>query len=234
MTDGEYTFKQTVKERSNLKRNAIYKKNGCKSKKCTLPSDRLSKKERDKMNGPVQSIMMSRPCNNWKQFRSLPETLQHEYIEGLIKNYEARACDIAQMFGVSYATIYAAFHKNIKFPAGGAAAKMSEKFMDFLTTPEEKSDSTIETKLVAPPLYKKKETDISMQKITLGQLRQYLNCEEYIEVVMKNDEWKDYSAIKASSKLLDPFNDWIITELAFGDGGIITSTLLPRVRICEP
>ena len=39
MTDGAFCFQEDVRDRSIIKRGAVHKKNGSKSKKCTLPSD---------------------------------------------------------------------------------------------------------------------------------------------------------------------------------------------------
>lgn len=155
MTDAEYVFKKTVKERSDVKRSAVHKKNGSKSKKCKTPSDYLTKKEREKMNGPVVSLKMNKPMTNWKEFRSLPEGLQREYIIGLITNYGARGNDIAQMMGVSKCQFYSAckaYNDPIFFKRGGQNAHgMDERFMDFLTAPPEKSEPVIVEKLVAVP-----------------------------------------------------------------------------------
>ena len=232
MTDESYVFNQTMHERAKSKTGAMHRKNGSRSKKCTLPSDHLTKKEREKMNGPVQSIKMNRPYNDWRQFRSLPESMQVEYLNNLITKYGARGCDIAQMFDISSSCLYATckgYVDKVYFPRG-KHDKMTERFEDFLTSPGDDEEPVTETKLVAPPLYKKKEADIPMQKITLGQLRQYLDCGESIEVVMDDEEWDSFSRIKASSKLLDPFNDWTIIEMGLGNSPA-SSLLLPRIRI---
>lgn len=106
MTDEQYVFHQDVKERKKMKTGAMHKKNGCKSKKCTLPSDYLSKKEKAKLSGPVISIKMNQPYYDYRSFKKLPLGLQREYFESLITNYGARYIDIAGMLGISKITMY--------------------------------------------------------------------------------------------------------------------------------
>lgn len=44
LSDEEYTFRQDIKEKKSIGRGAFAKKNGSKSKKCTLPYEYLTKK----------------------------------------------------------------------------------------------------------------------------------------------------------------------------------------------
>ena len=53
MTDEEYLFRQTERETKRTARGAAAKKCGSKSKKCSLPSDYLSAKQRKGLNGKV-------------------------------------------------------------------------------------------------------------------------------------------------------------------------------------
>lgn len=48
MNDIEFILKEDIKEKKKAGSGYRYKKNGSKSKKCTLPSDNLSKKEIEK------------------------------------------------------------------------------------------------------------------------------------------------------------------------------------------
>lgn len=141
MTDEKFVFNQDVRERSKMKTGAMHKKNGCKSKKCTLPSDYLSTKEKKKLNGPVSSISMNKPYYDWRSFTSLNPEVQAEYLNGLITNYGARAKDLAEMFGIGYSTFWKKMHdqnlsvkldtKHIK-----RTKKMDDRWLDFITNPE--------------------------------------------------------------------------------------------------
>ena len=138
MTDAAYCFREDVKIRSKIKQSAIHKKNGSKSKKCTLPSDYLTASQKKKMNGECYSLKMNEPITDWKYFRSFPENLQVEYLNNLIKNYGARGCDLAQMLGISAPALYAvckSYSNPVMFPRGGFR-NMSTAFMDFLTRPK--------------------------------------------------------------------------------------------------
>lgn len=74
-----HDFDYDVKQKKQLARNAKYKKNGSKSKKCTLPSDFLSRKEKLKMNSEVKTYSMRVPYS-WEEFKAMPLDIQREYL----------------------------------------------------------------------------------------------------------------------------------------------------------
>lgn len=136
MTEAAHVFNQDVRDRSRIKSGATHKKNGSKSKKCTFPSDYLSAKEKKKLSGPVVKINMSQPFYDWIEFKKLPPTLQSEYICGLINNYGARACDLAEMFSIKSNTFNNYINRlepRPRFQHGQRT--MDSRFMDFVTTP---------------------------------------------------------------------------------------------------
>lgn len=79
-------FDYDVRQKKALARNAIYRKNGCKSKKCTLPSDKLSKAEWKKRNGEIMTYDFGKPIS-WKDWKAMPDDLQVEYFNGLKKRF---------------------------------------------------------------------------------------------------------------------------------------------------
>ena len=168
MTDAAYCYQEDVRTRSDIKKSAIHKKNGSKSKKCTLPSDYMTEGQKKKMNGRIYSMKMNEPITDWKYFRSFPENLQVEYLNNLIQNYGARGCDLAQMLGTSAPALYAvckSYSNPVIFPRGGFR-NMNEKFMDFLTTPAKPEEVTKE--VIAEPVPEEPETlvlDISKREI---------------------------------------------------------------------
>ena len=138
MTDERFVFQQDVKERSKMKTGAFHKKNGCKSKKCTLPSDRLTASQKKKLNGECMSIKMNEPYHNWKDFKRLSIDMQRNYISNLVVEHHARSKDIAEMFNVSPTTFSQyciKFNPRIKFNGGRV---MDEKWLDFITKPAPK------------------------------------------------------------------------------------------------
>ena len=146
MTDERYVFNQDVAERSKMKTGAFHKKNGSKSKKCTLPSDHLTEAQKKKLSGPCFTINMNEPFHDWKKFKSLPQSMQAAYINGLVENYGARRSDIAEMLGTT-ATNFSAYCCHAlrdKVPLANKNTPpkrvMDERFLDFLTKPDAKEE----------------------------------------------------------------------------------------------
>lgn len=99
MTDEEYIFRQTSAERKRNGRGDFNKKRKG-GRFVRLPSDNLTKKEREKMNGECLQYNMNAPVK-WSEFLTWPQDLQREYIEKLAESYNAKNEDIAKMLGVS-------------------------------------------------------------------------------------------------------------------------------------
>lgn len=121
MNDAEYLFKTTSAER---KRNGVgdfHKKRGG-GRYVRLPSDNLSKKEREAMNSDVTKINLNAPVI-WREFKLWPQDLQVEYIRKLETNYNARTAVIAEMMGIGEWTLQQ-HRKHIGCPAkvGGKRA----------------------------------------------------------------------------------------------------------------
>lgn len=139
MTDEKFVFHEDVRERAKMKTGAMHKKGAKRVTNCKFPSDYLTKKEKEKMNGPVIRIKMNEPYYDWREFRKLPESLQIEYLQGLVNNYGARCKDLSEMFNMSYIH----FNKTVKslstpivFKHGGSAVRaMDERWLDFITKP---------------------------------------------------------------------------------------------------
>ena len=139
MTDERFVFQEDVKERRKMKTGAMHKKGAKRVTNCKFPSDYLSRKEKEKLSGPVISIKMDQPYYDWKEFRKLPEELQIEYLNGLIDNYGARQKDLGEMFGITVGTLSVAckaLNPPVKFKmAGKETHKMDERWLDFITKP---------------------------------------------------------------------------------------------------
>lgn len=91
----KYDFYKDVKDKKTLARNAKYKKNGSKSKKCTLPSDYLTRKEKQKMNSEVKTYKMNQKYS-WKEFMEMPLDIQREYLIHLRDTYGVKALVICK------------------------------------------------------------------------------------------------------------------------------------------
>lgn len=177
MTDERYIFNETVNERSKMKRGAAHRKNGSKSKKCTMPSDHLTAKEKKKLNGECRMIKMNRPYKDWNQFKKLSESVKYSYISGLVEDYGARACDICEMFGISYQTLYDEF-KRWSIPTKPFKKKrnMDERWLDFITKPEVVEGIEKPKKTDAEIL--KERFDISIEEPAVKETTEEVKVEE--------------------------------------------------------
>lgn len=91
MDDGKYLFISDVKERKTIARNSRYKKNGCKSKKCTLPSDYMTRKEIAAMNSDVITCKFDE-FYSWEDFKKFKDSTKIDYIEHICSKY---SCSIS-------------------------------------------------------------------------------------------------------------------------------------------
>lgn len=85
-SDEEYIFRKDVIDKKVISRGARHKKNGSKSKKCTLPSDYLTRKEKMKMNSEVQSWNMN-ALYTYDEFKEMPNDIKIEYLQALTDKY---------------------------------------------------------------------------------------------------------------------------------------------------
>lgn len=99
MDEARYLFNQTSYERKRVGRGAAAKKNGCKSKRCGMPSDYLTPAQKKKLNGECKVYDLSKPMT-WKQFQKMPEDLQTEYIRKLA-DMGASILDVTAMMGAT-------------------------------------------------------------------------------------------------------------------------------------
>lgn len=105
MTDEKYEFMQDCKEKKFTARSARNKRTHTgKGGRVRFPSDYLSAKEREAMNGECVSYRMNEPIT-WEEFKSWPDEHQKTYILLLRKKFNVPDKDIAEMMGVSTWTI---------------------------------------------------------------------------------------------------------------------------------
>lgn len=101
MTDEKYVFVTDVAEKKRTARGAFNKRihNG-KRGGVKFPSDYLTKKERNKMNGEVKIYKINEPIT-YKEFKSYPDDIKIEYIQNLRKKFDVPDTAISEMFGLS-------------------------------------------------------------------------------------------------------------------------------------
>lgn len=100
MRDEEFFFVSDVIDKKTTARSARNRRthNG-KGGKVRLPSDNLSKKELQKMNGEVKSYKLNSPMT-WAEFKSMPDDLRVTYIKLLRERFNVPDCRIADMMGI--------------------------------------------------------------------------------------------------------------------------------------
>ena len=97
-------FDYEVLQRKRIANSAKNRKNGSKSKKCSLPSDGMSHKQWKERNGEIVSVRMNQPMS-WEQFKKLHRDSQQLYICTLQDLYDASINGIAAMFEISVNTL---------------------------------------------------------------------------------------------------------------------------------
>ena len=84
--------------------SAARRKNGSRSKRCTLPSDTMTEAQKKKLNGRVVTYYMNRPMT-WADFKTMPEDLKKQYLDFLVSEFDAGSKQISQMFGIAGGTL---------------------------------------------------------------------------------------------------------------------------------
>ena len=111
MNDFDYDCMQ----KKRIASGAVHRKRGSKSKKCTLPSDYLTKKELKAMNGEVKSYNIHERMD-WKKFKTLPEDVAIAHVNWLIETFGCNAEAIGRSLGVSKGCVFVwAKSQGIKF-----------------------------------------------------------------------------------------------------------------------
>lgn len=121
MTDFDYD----VYQKKRLARGYRNKKNGSKSKRCSLPSDRMTKKQWKERNSKVVSYNLNKPMS-WVSFKEMPFDLQTEYINNLREKYGTTAADLGRFFDCDTSTITKYCKRNLGF-AFEVGQRMSKK-----------------------------------------------------------------------------------------------------------
>lgn len=136
----DWDFEADVREKKKLANQSRYRKCGAKSKKCSFPSDHLTKKQWKERCGTVVSCNLKKPML-WKEFCGLSTSLQRTYLANLIQQYHTTASDLAKMFGVHPQTVVSRCKMpgiNIQFGVGQRmSAVQREAFSEFCNQDDE-------------------------------------------------------------------------------------------------
>lgn len=136
MTDERYVYQQDIKEKKQAGRGAFHKKSGAKSKKCNFPSDYLTRKEKEKLNGECKTWSMNK-FYSWSEFKEMPDDIQLRYINFLIGKYDVGLGVIgSDIFKLGSAVLHKYLKRKDlmqyvnKAPTGQAASKGRKKLQD--------------------------------------------------------------------------------------------------------
>ena len=124
MTDVEFILREDARSKKSSGRGVYSRKCGSKSKSCSLPSDRLTEKQKKELSGEVKTYNLSVRLS-YAEFKQLPPDLMTEYVNRLVRTYGANFSDIAQSMGITSETlrVFRDSHPGFpKFKPGGRSA----------------------------------------------------------------------------------------------------------------
>lgn len=175
MTDEKYVFVTDCAEKKWTARGIHNKRTHTgKGGKVRFPSDYLTRKEREAMNGEVKTYSLNRPMR-WKEFKLLPDDVRREYIENLQSRFGVMQKDLAAMLGVSVQTVGLETKKlGIKFPhRGGWANHNNGGFRAFCAEElkAEPEEAPTETKQSVPEVAEKPPEEVKAPTTPLVQNR---------------------------------------------------------------
>lgn len=111
MTDEKYAYVSEVIEKKQTARSARNRRTHTgRGGKAKLPSDYMTKKELQAMNGECKTYRMNAPMK-WAEFKAMPDKLKIDYIRSIKEKYDAPISAIADMFGIHRATLCQEFHR---------------------------------------------------------------------------------------------------------------------------
>lgn len=177
MKDAEYLFKQTERERKRIGRGDFNRKRQG-GKQVRFPSDHLTKKEREAMNGEVVSYQLGKPTD-WATLKSWPEEIQKVYLTGLRKTYGVGGKEIGEMLGVAKVTVCHHEKKlGVSAPIGKRTSLRREEWAKFLGRKVEPVEAEAaadpEPEAVEEPAPEEKETPTCPQLDDIMKIAEFL------------------------------------------------------------
>lgn len=146
MKDEEYVFRQEIAEKKQAARGAYHKVRGG-GKTVKMPSDYMTRKEKNSLNGEVKTYAMSKPLT-WYEFSRMPDEIQVTYIRGLVDKYSAPPLWVAQMLGINPKQMHGwCFDHSFSFPSqpGRKLAKMKPLWEEFIAGTRETPQDRVST-----------------------------------------------------------------------------------------
>lgn len=133
-------FEYDVLQKKRIANQARYRKNGSKSKKCSLSTDGMTRRQWERKCGEVMTYRIGQPMS-WEEFKSIPRDIQEDYLKSLVEKYSATCADLAMMFGCTAATVSRFCKQNnidVGFHVGKRMTKEERaRFKEFLSVDQE-------------------------------------------------------------------------------------------------
>lgn len=105
LPDEQYVLFSDTAEKKRVARCSHNKRSHCgKGGSVRFPSDYMSKKEKEAMNGEMKSYNLNKPMT-WTDLRAMPKDLQITYIKKLRNNYDVPDAVLAESFDISQSYI---------------------------------------------------------------------------------------------------------------------------------
>lgn len=89
-------FDYEVMQKKRIAYSAKHKK-GTKSKKCSLSTDKMTKKQWLERCGSIVSVNLNQPIT-WQEFKNLSTASKEAYVDGIIEKFGANKSAFARMF----------------------------------------------------------------------------------------------------------------------------------------
>ena len=100
MNDAEYVFNETNRERKRVGWGANNKVRGG-GRVVRMPSDGMSRREKEAMNGEMKSYDLGKPMV-WEAFKNSPHDIQQEYLDRIVQRFNnVPQSLVAEMFKLS-------------------------------------------------------------------------------------------------------------------------------------
>ena len=101
MKDETYLFISDVKDKKITARSARYTRTHCgRGGRVRFPSDNLSKKELEKMNGECKTYRLNSPMA-WKEFKAMPDEHKITYIKLVREKYGVSDTQLGKAMGIN-------------------------------------------------------------------------------------------------------------------------------------
>lgn len=146
MTEAASVFKETNKERSNLKNSAFHKKNGSAVSK--LGNKRMTWQEINSKHGPVETYRDLDSFMTYDEFKLLPPDLKVEYVNSLCDKYKIRVSHISEfLFNMdekglmAYLKIFDLYDKCMQGKTRDVTPEAIQKFRDDISEWERRKEA---------------------------------------------------------------------------------------------